>query len=251
MNSTEKVLWLLKRLGEPPYSLTLTALADELGCGRSGVYKLLQALTKDGFVTQNPETKKYGLGPAVYRLGAIYRDLRGISEVAQPVMRKLADLTGETVSIGIRDDDSAILFAKIESPHAVRLLGKLGQRYPLNAGAIGKLLAAFHDPARIEELFDHMPLIKKTANTITDRVQLLNEYEKIRRQGYAHSDEENAPGAFGISAPIYERDGKVSACICIAGPKERFTTERVCEWTRAVIAAADQISQILAGKAGG
>lgn len=250
MNSTEKVLWLLKRLGNPPYAMSLTTLAEELACGRSGVYKLLSSLVKDGFLVQDQENKKYSLGPALYRLGMLYSDLRGISRIAQPILRRLADETGETVSLAVREGDDAILLTKIESPHAIRLLGKTGQKYPFNAGAIGKLLAAYHDPERMEELLRKTELVKVTPTTITDHHQLWEEYRNIRLQGYAHSNEENTLGAFGISAPIYERPGIVSTCLCIAGPKERFTPERIQKWTLAVTLGAQEISQLLIGKAG-
>lgn len=251
MNSTEKVLWLLKRLGNPPYSMSLTALSEELSCGRSGIYKLLSSLVKDGFAVQDQEDKKYSLGPAVYRLGMLYSDLKDISRIAQPAMHSLAEETGETVSLAVREGDDAILLSQVESPHAIRLLGKAGQKYPFNAGAIGKLLAAYHNPQRMEELISNTVLVKVNPNTITDYSQLFEEYRKIRLQGYAHSNEENTLGAFGISAPILERPGVVSACLCIAGPKERFTPERIQSWTHSVIHSAQEISKLLIGKAGG
>lgn len=251
MNSTEKVLWLLQRLGDPPYAMSLTTLSEELACGRSGVYKLLSSLVKDGFLVQDQENKKYSLGPALYRLGMLYSDLKGISRIAQSAMRSLAEETGETISLAVREGDDAILLSKIESPHAIRLLGKTGQKYPLNAGAIGKLLAAYHDPQRIEKLLSETELVKITPKTITEHRKLVEEYRKIRLQGYAYSDEENTLGAFGISAPIFERPGIVSACLCIGGPKERFTPERIQNWTLFVIRSAQEISKLLIGKAGG
>lgn len=106
MNSTEKVLWLLKRLGEPPYAMTLTMLSEELACGRSGVYKLLSPLVKNSYVVQNQENKKYSLGPSLYRLGMIYADLKGIAQIAHPIMRKLS---AETCEMYISQSERAII----------------------------------------------------------------------------------------------------------------------------------------------
>lgn len=242
INSVEKVLWLLKRFADYPYELSITDLAKEMGLAKSGVHKILAVLLKEGFVSQQPDTKKYCLGPALYRLGSMYSELKGIRDIAEPVMRALSQATEETVSIGIREGDDAILAYKIESPHAVRLHGRVGQKYPMNAGAIGKLLAAYHDPQKVKTLLQQTTFTKINSNTIVDPKILLEEYEKIRQQGYSVSNEENRAGAYGLAAPIFDKTGTVIACLCIAGPKERFTPQKVVEWTTRIISSAYEIS---------
>ena len=248
LNSTEKVIWLLKRLGEPPYELSLTQLSREIGYPKSGIYKILLTLQKDGLILQNRDSKKYTVGPTLFRLGSLYNESKGIASVADPVMQRLAQQTQETVSLAIREQDEAVMIHKIESPHAIRLFGKLGQRYPLNAGAIGKLLAAYHDPTRIEKLLSTLKLQKHTEKTRTDPLELKQEYAKIRQTGYAISDEEKIPGAFGIAAPVRNADGLVSSTLCIAGPKDRFTQEKQLEWIPLLIAAANELTFLLSGK---
>ncbi|MHC1760025.1 MAG: IclR family transcriptional regulator [Negativicutes bacterium] len=247
MNSSEKVIWLLKKMGNKPYEFSLQELANEMNVGKSGVYKILAVLQKEGFVARKGDTKKYSLGSALYGLGILYNEIKGLSGVAESIMQKVSIETRETVSLGIREGDDAILLSKIESPHAIRLFGKVGQKYPYNAGAIGKLLAAFHDPKRIDQLLSQTALIKKTPHTIVELSELKCEYEKIRTQGFAISDSENAPGAFGISTPIRDKNGNVFACICIAGPKERFTTQKIQEWTPLLVIAGNEISNKITG----
>ena len=41
MNSIEKAVWLLKRLGEPPFELGMTELAEEIGYDTSRIHKIL------------------------------------------------------------------------------------------------------------------------------------------------------------------------------------------------------------------
>lgn len=245
MNSIEKAIWLLKRLGEPPFELGATELANEIGYDRSGIYKILQYLVDGGMIVQNKSTKKYSVGPALYRLGAVYQERKGIWDIAYPVIKALSSMTEETVSIGIREGDDAIMAHKLEGPHVIRLEDRVGRKYPLNAGAIGKLLTAYHDEDRIKEILNKTTLIKKTENTITDVEELLMEYEKIRRNGYATSDEENREGSYGISAPIYDKNGLVWACLCIAGPKYRFTKQKLKIWINLVVDAANEISHRL------
>jgi len=56
------------------------------------------------------------------------------------------------------------------------------------------------------------------------------------------SDEENSPGAYGLAAPIRDRNGEVWACLCIAGPKRQFHEEKRSNWLRLVINGAEEIS---------
>lgn len=242
MTSVEKVLWILKRLGEAPYELGVTELAREMGHGKSGIYKILLTLVEEGFVVKNDNNKKYSLGPAVFRLGHVYSEQKRIWNVAEPIMRGISEITKETVSIGILEGNDAILAYKIESPHAIRLYRKVGRKYPLNAGAIGKLLAAYNDPKKIEQLLLSSELKRRTPNTIVDPQILKEEYQRIRDRGYAISDEENTLGAFGISAPIWNKYDEVIACLCLAGPKEHFKGKKIETWISLVVNGAKEIS---------
>ena len=242
MNSTEKVLYILRRLGDPPYEFSGTELANEIGCVKSGVFKIMTDLIAAGFVSQDPETKKYALGTGIYRLGCIYREHKGIIGFAEDSVKELAAIVTETVSIGVMDGKDPIIAFRIESPHGVRLHGKLGTKFPIYAGAVGKLLAAHLDSETINNLLKTIVFVKKTNKTIVDSETLLKEYEKIRQQGYALSEEENCAGAYGIAAPIRDSSGKVVACICVAGPIQRFTPSKRSEWIPLVIAAADKVS---------
>ena len=242
MNNTQKVMWLLKRLGEAPYELGVTELAEEIGYEKSGIFKILKLLVEGGFVVQNQSTKKYSVGPALYRLGTVYGERKTVLQVSKPVLVAISHMTEETVSIGIREGDDAILAYKIEGPISIRLENRIGKKYPLNAGAIGKLLGAYHNEERIKEILSQSELTKKTQNTIVDQEELLLEYEIIRSRGYAISDEENREGSFGISAPIHDQNGDVWSCLCLAGPKERFTKRKVNNWINLVINGANEIS---------
>ena len=247
MNSTEKVLYILRRLGDPPYEWGVTELANDIGCVKSGVFKIMSDLVNAGFVIQDPSSKKYCIGSTMYRLGCIYSERRGIWSVAEDIVKRLSSNITETVSIGIMDGKDPIIAYKVESDQAIRLYGKLGTKFPIHAGAIGKLLTAYQDPDAVKALLATTPLQKKTPNTIVDPEVLLQEYDRIRKQGYALSEEENSLGAYGISAPIRDAARKVVACICVAGPIQRFTPEKRKEWIPRVIKAADEISARLGG----
>lgn len=248
MNSTEKVLWILNRLGQPPYEIGLIELAKERGFGKSGIYKILSILVREGFVCQNPETKKYHLGPVLYSLGNVYFNQKGFLEIAKPVMQSINQITCETVSLGILEGDKAVLAYTIVSPYSVKVQNTVGKIFPINAGSTGKLLTAYLEPEKIKELLEKSVLEKRTPYTIVDKERLWKEYEKIRSQGYAISDEENTLGGYAVSAPIRDKSGKVFACLTIALPKSRLTPEKKVEYIELICRGAEEISRKLGFK---
>ena len=245
MSSLEKALWIVNRLAIEPFEMSGAQIAKELDMGRSGVHKILSVLVENGFVFQDPYSKLYQLGAAFFRLGAVYSDVKGIWEAAETVVAALSNITRETISIGIREGNDAILAYRIESPGLIRLKGKVGLKYPVNAGAIGKCLMAFHDPEKVRVLLTKRKLQKITPNTITDPEVLADELEKIRHRGYAISNGEHTYDSYGISAPIRDRKGQIFSCLCIAGPKERFTPEKADSYIPLLLGSADEISSRL------
>jgi hypothetical protein len=133
LSSPEKVLFLLKRLGEPPYEMGVTELAREMCAAKSGVHKLLALLVRESFLVQNGATRRYSLGPAVFRLGNVYSDMKGIGEVARGVMEAIAKITGTSVFVGIREGDEAYLAYKVDSPEGFIYQGQVGRRFPIHA----------------------------------------------------------------------------------------------------------------------
>ncbi len=113
MNSHEKLIRILKRFGEPPYEMGITELSREMGVSKSGIHKIIRSLVQESLLVQNPSTRKYSLGPLVFRLGNVYSDSKGIWDVSHTIMHSLADRTGASVLIGIREGDDPILAYKL------------------------------------------------------------------------------------------------------------------------------------------
>jgi IclR family KDG regulon transcriptional repressor len=241
----EKGLQVLRQLCEPPFLYSLGDLAKALGMTKSGMYKILAVLVQEGAVSMEEESGLYRIGPSAYRMGVVYANGRGLNEAALPVMEKIGQLTRETVSVGVRDGDSAFLALSVESPHVIRLKSRLGTRMPPNAGAIGKLLWAYHpDPARRLRVLGSMNLELEGAGCpkpILSLEELLREYDRIRAQGYALSVDESVPGFLGISVPVPDRIGRVWACLCVAGPLDRLPIDRALGLLPALRSGAEDI----------
>lgn len=107
MGSLDKSLFILKRLGDPPYEFSLAELASFSGIGKSGAFKILKTLQKHNFVIQDFVTKKYHLSPIMIRLGNVYGRLKGIEEITKPVLSYISRTLGETTYITVWEGDRA------------------------------------------------------------------------------------------------------------------------------------------------
>lgn len=241
MNSTEKVIVLLKELGTSPYEHTLTELSNAIECGKSGTHKILTALAKEGFVFQK-DNKKYSLGSAILHLGKIYDENIITWHMCKPYMEKLRDITGETVSLGLRESGVATVVHRVISKEEIRIEGDIGKKLPVYTTAIGKLLAAYDDFNYVKKILEKEPIVKRTPNTIDNIDDLQKEYEKIRTLGYVLNDEESTIGVISVGAPLWDADGKVWGCLCVGSPKVRVDNNKLEFIIKHVISMAKEIS---------
>lgn len=229
LNSTEKVLYILKILRKPPYSLSLTEIAEKLGVTKSGALKILKIMSDNAFVIRDIKTKRYSLGPALLRLGNVYKELKGIVEIGRPILKHLTDVTKETSYITIWEHDEAFIILKEDGSRGVlyKLEGDqvYGDEIPIHCGASSKLLAAFQDEEFIHDLVDSMNLTSYGPNTIIDRDELKREFSRIRNQKYSISNEEYSAGLVAMAVPIFDKNQQVWCAISVAGPKTRLDPE--------------------------
>lgn len=118
-----------------------------------------------------------------------------------------------------------------------------GRILPLHAGASAQAILAFL-PAEDQRAILESALEQFTPATITDPGRLRRRLVAIRKQGYAESKGEVYPGAMGIAAPIFAREGRVVASIAVSGPAGRIAKRRRAI-TDHVVAAGTEVSRIL------
>lgn len=247
MNSAEKLLTLLKILAQKPYKFGVTELSERINCGKSGTFKLLSAMVQQGLAAQTPD-HKYTLGIGSYLIGRSYEENVGVARFAKPYISRLRDLTDENVSFVMLIDGVATQIYREESRQMLRVVGNVGGSRPINAGATGKLLAAFEDETAMRQKLMEAPLEAYTPNTITSPQALLEEFAKIRAQGYAVSSQEYSLGTIGVAAPVRDGDGRVWAAISIGAPTMRITPDTIERFIYLLTETAAQMGRELSGQ---
>ena len=132
-----------------------------------------------------------------------------LPEMARPALERLRDTTGESVQLYARRGDQRVCVAALESPHGLRTIVAVGALLPLDRGSAGRVLR--------------------------DGVDV------------AESVEERQRGVASVSAAVRGGAGEVVAAVSVSGPIERTTREPGPKYAEAVVAAATEIGEALAG----
>lgn len=208
---------------QPTWSLA--EISAHLQVPKSTLHRFLVSLESHGILRRDPDDKRWRLGYRLVTWGELAADSTGLHDIALPIMRELARVTGETVLLTVYQDQEVVCIEKVETSHPVRLTLDVGTRHPPHAGASSKILMAYLPEEEVQAIILDKGLPKVCTNTITDPDELLVELALIRERGYAESFEETDAGAWGVATPIYGQNGDVVAAIGVVGPTLRFSDE--------------------------
>lgn len=218
----------------------LSEIAVRTGLHKSTVHRLLATLEDRGFVNRDEVTEKYRLGLRVLELSSNLSREDDLSVVLLPLMEKLRDELGETVSLYVRDRGERVRIQAVQSAQIIRRVAVVGVRLPLSVGASSKVLLAFVDDS-IRQAVMSDPMWPKAI----DKVKFTRQLEAIRSLGYATSSEEREPGAAAVSAPIINRSGKLIAALAVSGPANRLTSDVMQQHAPAIMDAARRMGTLL------
>lgn len=227
---------------EVPYR-SMTSIAQETGLPFSTTTRLVNTLVEEGFLLKKEDSKLFHPGYLLAFLGEVANETMDLKKTALPVMEDLRTRFRETVNIFVRSENKRICYAQLESPQQLKHSARLGDAYPLWAGAAGKCFLAFGSSEDLEEaLVEIEPL---TGSTVTDREIFVSQLEEVRTDGYLITSEERARGVTSAAAPIFDAQGKMAAVITVAGPTLQFTSDLLEELVPALLNAARTISRKL------
>lgn len=243
-SSMKNALRLLNLFTMDEPELSLSQLADKLQVGISTAHRLTNTLLIEGFLTKDPQTKKFRLGASILGMGNTIITHNHLCDTSIPILEKLALATGETAHIAIIREYKAIYLIKIDSKHPVHLLSHAGKQNPIHCTSSGQVILAFQPEAMIEQVIAR-GLPKFTAKTITISFEFKQLLQKIRSQGFSISEEELHDGVSSIAAPVKNIAGDVIASISIAGPVSRVNSDTFPKLIKLVKQAANRVSEQL------
>jgi IclR family transcriptional regulator, acetate operon repressor len=230
----ERSLNVLGYLVAHPEGSSLSALATALNLPLSATHRMLIELVRLGYVRQEQSHGEYVLTIKLVAMGLSFLSASGITDVAQPLLDRLAADSGELVRLAVVDSDELIFIAKAQGArHGLRYDPDMGLSVQLSCSAAG-----------------HAWL-----STQTDEEAL----QRVARQGFGQ------PEQFGPKAPTTVKavlgflkqarsrgfsmivEVFAPAMVTIAGPAIRLSEQRMLTLGPLLMRAAEQIGEASSG----
>lgn len=219
--------------------LGVSELARLTGIPKANTFRIMKTLEELKAVS--PKEDGYILGSKMIELGAGAKHNDEFMLVAKPYLQKLSKTCEETVNLGIMFQDY-VLFIHTELAEQRSLVASLPPVTPLYCCSVGKTFLAYQTNKELEHYFKVHHPIKRTINTRTTKEALLQESEKIRRDGIAHDHEEYDYGLSCIAAPIFLGEN-LAAGISLSGPTSRLQYKGYAFLEKELKATAEALSK--------
>jgi IclR family transcriptional regulator, KDG regulon repressor len=216
-----KALAILERLATSQTGETAADLAVMSSLHRTSVYRYLNTFVEMGYVSKD-QFDRYHLGTKILELSSHMLRRMPIREVAHPFLVELSAETEETVHLCVLDKTDIVYIDKIENLSSLPLVSRIGSRAPAYCTASGKVLLSSYETDTLIGIFQDITMAKRTANTITDLVQLLEEIKATKTNGYAIDNEEHEEGIKCFSAPIRGQGEDIVGAISLTGRRRIF-----------------------------
>lgn len=227
INSLDRGLKILILLGENGDPLGLNEVSRRLGIDKSTTYRIMSTLRGQGFVEQDPETRKYFLGLKVIEVANLKLRTIKLLKCAKPAMEELMVQSHETVHLAIQMEGEVMYLDSEQYSGIISVNTAVGGKAPMHSSAVGKALLATMPSEEADRVLAIKGLRRFTDKTIVDLRELHHHLKQCREQGYALDDEETHIGVRCLAAAIFNHRGAAVAVVGISGPSLRMTEERL------------------------
>jgi IclR family acetate operon transcriptional repressor len=230
---------LLKMFTNERPEMSLAELSAASGLNKTTTHRLLRALQSEALIDRNVATSGYSLGPGLMALGVQALSSSDLRRRVRPLLRKLAQDSGETATLEVPVENSMLILDEVAGSHVVGAAGNIGTRWPIHATSTGKVWLAYDDTG-IDRLSSELqPLTAKTQVKIEDFPSQLAD---IRRRGYAVSVDELEDGFTAVATIIRGALGDIQGALSIGGPTQRLSAARRAELGISLCKAAEQLN---------
>tara|TARA_B100000470_G_scaffold53330_1_gene40085 strand:+ start:91 stop:780 length:690 start_codon:yes stop_codon:yes gene_type:complete len=197
-NAIEKCLQILSMFSLDKSKFSIKEICKQLNFNVSTAYRILSTLEEYGYVSRL-KNKDYVIGTQALYLSAIYTQSNHLEQI-RPIVDRIRDISGETASFFVEEEDDRICLYRAHSRDEIRHNIEQGSRLELNRGASGRIILAYGKRQKDKKGF----------------------YKDIRDQGYYLSINEHNASLFALAVPVLSNSDKFVGAMTVSGPISRF-----------------------------
>lgn len=227
VQSLEMGLALMLVLAHNRRPMKLTAVADQAHMSPGKAHRYLVSFSRAGFVTQDPETGLYGIGPVALDFSlSCLATIEPISLATREAERLCAE-TGHTVAVSVWGSFGPTVVRWEQPAHPVMVNVGLGSVFPLYRSATGRIFAAFMPPELVREYAARAGQEEEEDSGEPESIA------QVRQRGIARAQGDFMQGMSAFAAPVFDDRGRLVLSLTVLGYKGSFDHR----WTGPVVKA--------------
>lgn len=224
--------------------LSLGELVRLSGLSKTTTHRLAATLVEGGWLQRAPDGR-YLLSLKAFRVGQAALSGIDLHRDGLPLLRELAERSGDTTYLMIPDGIRALCLDRIDGDRAVPIADLMpGRTQELHLGAGPRAILAYRQGDLLRAVLQH-GLARRTEKSITTEADLLTDLAEIRSRGYAVSRGDATAGVGALGAPVFDHTGTCVAAISVGGLLERVAPIRESELSSLLLEACAQLSRRL------
>lgn len=204
------------------------------GLPMSTCFRMLQRLEVEGLLVRDLLTRKYHLGPLLHELGMLAQPRYHLSELCEPALRAVAELTQDTVYLSERRGPESICTSRALGAYPIKALTlDVGIRRPMGVGAGGLAILSALPEAEAELIVAANEARYAKFGAAFAPGFLREAIAQTRAQGHSFLDSAATPGAAAIGV-AFPPDNPIAAVSVAAissrmGPTRRAEVAKIIE----------------------
>lgn len=240
---------LLKLVSEhSPEGISSSALAKEADLTRPTTHRLLSSLAKEGFLDFDSKKAKWHLGPELFLLGNLAAKRYDITEIARPIVREIADLTGESSFLSARRGNETVCILREEGAFPIRSFVLYeGVRFPLGVASAGLAILSFMPESELHSYLKQQTHLETEWGKAHNFEEIHKRVIQTRERGFALNPGLIVEGSWGIGAAVFDPAGKPAWALSVTGIESRFKPDRQKQIGETLVQKAHTLSQLVQG----
>jgi IclR family pca regulon transcriptional regulator len=226
VQSVEKAMMVLTAFDGSKRQLSLSEIAALTGFDLSATQRFTFTLAALGYLFKDPESRKYELSPKLLDFTYHYLTSNELVSRATPYLQQLGSETEEATNLTVLDDTDIVFVLRIVSRNVFNAHVITGSRLPAYCTAPGLAILATLGDGEIEDILSRTNLIAYTPSTVHQPRKIKDRIAQIRKQGYAHTEDEYFVSDISTAAAITNSHGRAVGAVNIAVARPRWQAER-------------------------
>lgn len=241
----EKGLDIVELLSSEEDGLPQNEIAQRLSRSVGQIFRMLEVLERRGYIRRSDRDGRYRLTLRLFELGHRHPPVRRLLNVALPEMRRLTDITAQSVHLSVYHDRLLLVVAQIDGFRSMGFSVRLGAHFPFRPDRVSaRVITAFQDSERRARFMQELAegLSKKK------RRELERTIAEIAGEGHVKAPSDTVTGVVDICHPIFDVSGIAVAAMTVPYVRMRDNPAALDDTVRVASDVASAISARLGYK---